>query len=236
MLLTVAAALALVSADPPRVASARQRKAAAVEQLFTKAGVPYPPAQLYLRIFKSEAELEVWAGPRGGPLVAITTYPVCAGSGTLGPKRAQGDLQVPEGFYVVDRWNPTSQYHLSLHVDYPNALDRTLGATDPGGDIFIHGECVTIGCVPIENDGVEELYLITRDAAQAGAAPIVAHFFPARLDPSGLARLRAAHVDRPELAAFWDSLATAYTAFEQRRRVPRTSVDARTKSYRVVPR
>ena len=52
------------------------------------------------------------------------SYPICAGSGDLGPKRERGDGQVPEGLYEIDRFNPTSRYHLSLRVNYPNLSDR----------------------------------------------------------------------------------------------------------------
>src|SRR5205814_6993990 len=96
----------------------------------------------------------------------IKTYRVCAASGGLGPKLQAGDGQVPEGFYEISQFNPWSQFLLSMRVSYPNALDRKLKHT--GGDIFIHGNCVTIGCLPIEDGPIQELYIIAKDAHAAG--------------------------------------------------------------------
>ena len=134
-----------------------------------------------------------WRGK--GPLVLVRSWPVCASSGDLGPKRRQGDLQVPEGIYRLDKLNPVSSYHLSLHVDYPNRADRIAGKREHignlGGDIMVHGECVTIGCIPIENDPIEELYLAVLDA---GLRPPI-HIFPARLDAAVLQSLNVATID-----------------------------------------
>ena len=141
-----------------RVVAARAEKTETVRALFAAALVPYPPARLFLRAFKREQVLELWAGPKTGSLTLVKTFPVCARSGTLGPKRRLGDLQVPEGAYRIDRFNATSNFYLSLGVDYPNASDRILGTPGRlGGDIFIHGDCVTIGCLPITDDLIKEL-------------------------------------------------------------------------------
>jgi len=90
----------------------------------------------------------------------IDTWDFCAFSGELGPKKITGDGQIPEGLYYINRYNPTSSYHLSLGINYPNAEDKTrIGKNiNYGGDIFIHGNCVTIGCIPIEDSGIEQLY------------------------------------------------------------------------------
>jgi hypothetical protein len=53
--------------------------------------------------------------------------------------------------YRIEHLNPMSSYHLSMKVSYPNAFDRRMAARDRrtnlGGDIFIHGKSVSIGCV-----------------------------------------------------------------------------------------
>lgn len=99
----------------------------------------------------------------------IKDYQICSLSGELGPKRQQGDLQVPEGFYWIDRFNPASNFYLSLGINYPNQFDRILGKSgELGGDIFIHGGCVTIGCIPITDDKIKELYLIAVEAKSNG--------------------------------------------------------------------
>jgi hypothetical protein len=162
---------------------------------------------------------------RRWPLVLVKSWPVCASSGELGPKRRQGDLQVPEGVYTLDKLNPVSSYHLSLHVDYPNKADRiagrTLGIANLGGDIMVHGECVTIGCIPIENDPIEELYLAIHDA---NLHPPI-HIFPARLDEAGLRALLPSAED-PAVKTLWGDLALIQRAFDQHRRIPRVVVGA----------
>ncbi|MFC7667854.1 murein L,D-transpeptidase family protein [Hymenobacter humi] len=98
---------------------------------------------------------------------------------------------MPEGFYQIDRFNPKSEYHLSLGLNYPNAADLALGEPDPGGDIFIHGGEVTIGCLPITDIGIEEVYLIAVAARAAGQTLIPVHIFPFPLTESELARRTA---------------------------------------------
>lgn len=187
-----------------------------VEELFTARGVKLP-VEFFFRVFKRERLLEVWARDAGAAAhVLITSYPMCGISGTLGPKRREGDLQIPEGFYVVDLFNPASNYHLSLRVDYPNAVDRARsGAASPGGDIFIHGDCVTVGCVAVSDRWMEEIYLMAITAREAGQDRIPVHMFPTRLDEDGMAWLRRTygpgHPDMP----FWETLRRGHLLFEE---------------------
>lgn len=214
-----------------RVERARDQRMAEVRELFSAAGVSYPPRQVYLRAFKLDRELELWAAGVGEALKKVTVFPLCATSGELGPKRRQGDLQIPEGFYRVDRFNPWSNFHLSLGLDYPNASDRVLGdRAHPGGNIFIHGGCATIGCLPIEDGPIELLYLALLDAKRAGARVIPVHVFPTRLEDEALARLAPYGAER---VAFWSQLQPAYLEFERTRRVPRISIDRKSGAYRV---
>jgi murein L,D-transpeptidase YafK len=129
-------------------------------------GLRYPPAALTLVGLKGERVLEAWAQtPSGWRL--IKRYPVLAASGGPGPKLRQGDLQVPEGVYRLTAFNPNSSYHLSLQVDYPNADDRAAaageGRANLGGDIFIHGKAVSIGCLALGDRAIEELYVLVAD-------------------------------------------------------------------------
>ncbi len=209
----------------PRVRAAREAAQPRLEFLFRQAGLSYPASEVFLRVLKMEKELELWArNDRGGPFILVKAYPVCASSGTVGPKRRQGDLQVPEGFYHVSGFNPWSQFHLSLRVDYPNAADRILGGVgDLGGDIFIHGSCVTIGCVPIRDESIEEVYLAAVDARSGGQARIPVHIFPCRLDGDWLKLERQAW-RRPGLLDFWRNLKEGYDLFERTRRPPQVTV------------
>ncbi|MDB6148623.1 MAG: transpeptidase, partial [Chthoniobacter sp.] len=122
-----------------RVAKARESREAKVRERCVAVGLPYPPRELFLRALKHEAQLEVWGRETEGPFKLITTHAVLAASGKPGPKRREGDYQVPEGFYEIDLWNPESKFHLSLRVNYPNESDRQLSDPNkPGHDIYIH--------------------------------------------------------------------------------------------------
>lgn len=217
------------------MARARAEQGQNVARMFADAKVSYPPKQLYLRGFKHERQLELWAGGSTGPLRLVHSFPFCSASGELGPKRRQGDLQVPEGFYEIDRFNRQSNFLLSLGVSYPNASDRLLGSKGRlGGDIFIHGACVSIGCIAIEDGPVQQLFLVALDARGAGAGRIAVHLFPRRLDEAGLEELKR-HPAAAEHLGFWRSLQPAYQWFEQHHRVPKVGVDPRTGAYQIHP-
>lgn len=220
-----------------RVATARSTRMRDITALFAAAGTPWPTDQLYVRAFKHEQELEVWAGPKEGPLVKVRTYPFCAASGELGPKRREGDLQVPEGFYTLDLFNPQSNFHLSVRVSYPNAADKhhQKPGVRLGGNIFVHGNCVSIGCIAIEDSPIEELYLMALDTRARTKKDAPIHIFPRRLDAAGMAALEKLDSADTSLVTFWKSLQPAYTLFEESRQVPRTSVDAKTGAYAVTP-
>lgn len=215
-----------------RVAKARESRDAEIKKLFASKNLSYPPEQIFLRAFKEDGELELWAGPRKGPLQLVKTFDVCAASGELGPKREQGDGQVPEGFYFIDRFNPRSNFHLSLGLDYPNDSDRLRGKKGRlGGDIFIHGSCVTIGCLPLRDGPIEELYLIALDAKTHGQKRIPVHVFPTRLTDQALSELRKRARPTDALWKFWQELKPGFEAFEKTRVVPRVRVDQKTGAY-----
>jgi murein L,D-transpeptidase YafK len=185
-----------------RVRAAMREKEAAIRELFRRTELPYPPREIFIRIFKHERVLELWVrSARENRLERLKEYPICAVSGQLGPKRQQGDGQIPEGFYFINGFNPVSNFHLSLRINYPNESDRILGVRGHlGGDIFIHGDCVTIGCVPITDDGIKEVYLMAFEARSAGQTRIPVHIFPTRLDERGLRQLQKDFADQPGLS------------------------------------
>jgi len=133
---------------------------------FARAGVAYPPRALTLVALKDTARVEVWARTADGWRF-VRGYPVMAASGARGPKLREGDLQVPEGVYTIDWLNPNSAYHLSMHVDYPNAFDREHavgdGRTELGGAIMIHGRAVSVGCLAMGDPAIEELFTLVAD-------------------------------------------------------------------------
>jgi murein L,D-transpeptidase YafK len=242
MAAALAAALSMVGAraeaqtvtTPPsssnsddRVATARQQHGDAIRDKFRAAGVAYP-GEIFLRWLKREAVLELWARNPGRRFRLVASYPILASSGEPGPKRREGDRQVPEGFYEIDRFNPLSLFHLSLGLNYPNAADRVLSDREkPGGDIFIHGNHVSIGCAPLGDDGIEEVYLAALDARAHGQTRIAVHIFPARMTGVDWEQFAATEIARrSELGPFWEQLRPAYDAFESRRLVPQVTVAA----------
>ncbi|MFZ5471106.1 MAG: L,D-transpeptidase family protein [Myxococcota bacterium] len=222
--------LSFAAVGEDRVAEARQAKGQVIKDLFRAANLVYPPDELYVRAFKHEKELEVWAGKKGQPLSKVKSYSFCSASGELGPKRRLGDLQVPEGFYVVDRFNRRSNFLLSLGVSYPNDSDRLLGEKGwLGGDIFIHGSCVSIGCIAIEDGPIQEVFVMALDTRQRR---IPVHIFPRRLDAAGFEEL-ARHPRANEHLQFWKGLQPGYLYFEEKHRPPRMTVDPKTGAYRI---
>lgn len=221
-------ATAIPSPPAPRAPATDSPKRRDIEAMFRRSGVPYPAPELFLRGFKKEGRLELWAGRRRQALRLIRTYPICAKSGSLGPKRRQGDYQVPEGFYRISWLNRRSSYHRSLKVSYPNRSDRILGyRPDLGGAIMVHGACVTIGCLPLRDGPIEQLFNILRATQRRfGRLPAV-HIFPTRLDDAGMSYLARHAKKKPKLLAFWRNLRPGFAAFEQTRRVPRVWVDNR---------
>ena len=195
----------------PRVRVALAGTGPAVAELLRAHGLDPGRLEIMVRVIKTNRELEVWARNHGADrFEPLQRYPLAATSGRLGPKRRAGDQQVPEGFYQIDRFNPKSDYHLSLGLNYPNAADQALGEPNPGGDIFIHGGEVTIGCLPITDLGIEEVYLIAVAARAAGQALIPVHIFPFPLTESELGR-RGASPNQ----AFWRGLMPGYAHFEK---------------------
>jgi murein L,D-transpeptidase YafK len=218
-----------------RVIAARRRLGTSLRQRFAAQGAAYP-GRLYLRVFKKDRRLEMWAesARRDGRFVLVKTYPICASSGQLGPKRTQGDEQVPEGFYEVRVFNPQSKFHLSLGIDYPNQSDRALGRSPFGRDIMIHGGCATIGCVPIGDDSVEEVFVAAKDAHDARRA-VTVHLFPTPMTDAGMRTLDKLAGADLRLKKFWASLRPAFVRFESTRRLPVTRFDPSTGLFVVAP-
>lgn len=148
-----------------------------LEPYLRKAGVTYPPRQMAMLVFKDERRLTLWARS-GDDWRFIRHYTIHAASGHAGPKLREGDRQVPEGVYRIEHLNPNSRYHLSMKVSYPNAFDRQMARLDRrtrlGGDIFIHGKAVSIGCVAVGDRAIEELFALVKAAGVSTVKVIIA--------------------------------------------------------------
>lgn len=200
-------AIAIVSLERDSLAPALSAKG-------LKLGTP-----IYLAIYKSEKQLELWAQGGDGKYKLFKTYPICAVSGGLGPKVAEGDNQAPEGFYEIgrDQLNPNSVFDLSLNLGFPNAYDRSKRHT--GSALMIHGSCISVGCYAMTDPGIEEIYALVYSSLAAGAPSVPVHIFPFRMTALNMTE----HARSPWYT-FWSSLKPGYDAFAANGRPPKIDV------------
>lgn len=219
-----------------RVRDAYTEKEAGLKILLSEKGIEENNFEIFLRAFKLEDTLEVWIKNKNDDrYILFKKYRICSRSGTVGPKRKQGDGQVPEGFYKINVFNPVSNFHLSMGVNYPNGSDRKLSdASSPGGDIYIHGSCVTIGCIPITDDKIKELYILAVEAKSNGQKTIPVHIFPFRLTDDNIDVVQKKYPEKEELISFWENLAPGYKYFEDNRDIPNITI-ASDGTYQISP-
>lgn len=191
---------------------------------FAQKNLTWPPEAMFVRSFKYDKQLEVWVQNPGEEVFRLfKTYKVCIQSGSMGPKRLEGDYQVPEGFYYINEFNPNSMYHLSLGLNYPNASDRILSdALRPGNNIYIHGNCVSTGCIPITDMPIEELYLLASTVKAMGFQEFIpVHVYPVRYNVKKSSDYLALSIqNNPYLQEFNASLQQAFQYFEAHKQVP----------------
>jgi murein L,D-transpeptidase YafK len=207
-----------------------RKKEDTLRKQFAAKGLQWPAKYIYIRSFKFDGQLEVWVkNTRKEPFKLFKTYRVCAMAGTLGPKRMAGDYQVPEGFYYINEFNPTSNYHLSLGLNYPNMSDKILSdSLRPGGDIYIHGSCVTVGCIPLTDEYIEEVYILAAYAKASGQDYIPVHIYPVRYSVKKSADYLA-YLSRTDasLKIFGERLEQVYDHFELTHQLPVIMTNAR---------
>jgi len=182
------------------------------------------PSPILVRLFKQEAELEVWKQDRSGRFALLKTYPICRWSGDLGPKVREGDRQAPEGFYSISpaQMNPQSAYYLSFNTGYPNVYDRALGHT--GSDLMVHGDCSSRGCYAMTDEQIAEIYTLGRESFFGGQKSFQLQAYPFRFTPLNLAK----HRNNPNMP-FWKMIKEGYDHFEVTRLEPK--VDFCEKKY-----
>lgn len=204
-----------------RVREAYQQKFDGVADNLAEKGLDVGSFELYIRAFKEEQELELWARSSDSEYQLVEVFNICQSSGKLGPKRKQGDYQVPEGYYHIDRFNPKSNFHLSLGINYPNFSDKILGEKGRlGGDIFIHGNCVTVGCLPMTDDIMKTIYVYAIEAINGGQERVSITFFPSKMTVNNYKKITEGNVENKHLYA---ALKKGYDYFEQTRELPRIS-------------
>jgi murein L,D-transpeptidase YafK len=194
-----------------------------LKKQFADKKLPWPPVELYVRSFKFDRQLEVWVKSDAKESFKLfKTYKVCMQSGTLGPKRMEGDYQMPEGFYYINEFNPNSNFHLALGLNYPNAADKILSdSLHPGSEIYIHGKCLSTGCIAIDNKPIEEVYLLATLVKDAGQEFIPVHVFPVKFNvKKSFEYLALISKENQPLQKFVISLKNVFDYFEEKKQLP----------------
>src|SRR3954462_56679 len=204
-------------AAKPLPAKATQELPAELLSLLRQRKMP-KHSPILVRIFKEEAELEVWKQDSTGRFQFLKVYPICRWSGDLGPKLYEGDCQAPEGFYTVtpELMNPNSNYYLAINTGYPNSFDKANNRD--GSLLMIHGDCSSSGCYAMTDEQISEIYSLARDSL-LGRPSFQVQAYPFRLTPANLAR----HRNHPNLA-FWQMLKIGNDHFETTQLEPRVDV------------
>jgi murein L,D-transpeptidase YafK len=203
-----------------------------------KANQPVPPkliadmvakdmdlnSPILVRLFKQEAELEIWKQDRSGRFALLKTYPICRWSGDLGPKIREGDRQAPEGFYSISpaQMNPQSAYYLSFNTGYPNAFDKALGRT--GSQLMVHGDCSSRGCYAMTDEQIAEIYSLGRESFFGGQKSFQLQAYPFKMTPINMAKHR-----NNQHMPFWKMIKEGYDHFEVTKQEPK--VDFCEKKY-----
>jgi murein L,D-transpeptidase YafK len=118
----------------------------------------------------------------------LKSYPVALGREPIGAKEEEGDQRTPEGIYRIDFHKRDSDYHLALHVSYPEQRDVERAAArgvSAGSDIMIHGlpngrgwigrfhrrSDWTAGCVAVTDFEIEEIWRAVADGTPIEIRP-----------------------------------------------------------------
>ncbi len=210
-----------------RVRTAIKEKLSVVADILKEYQLSPENLNILIVAYKNDDELDIYAKSKyQTDYKKIKTYRICSRSGQLGPKRKQGDGQVPEGFYHINRFNPFSNFYLSLGINYPNLSDKRKSKfPNLGGDIFIHGSCVTIGCLPVTDDFIKEIYLFAVYSKNNGQSDIPVYIFPFKMTEENMNTFKEKNKDNPVLTSFWANLKEGYDLFIREKKELKISVN-----------
>ncbi len=215
----------------PRVRTAIKEKKEDVIKVLNQEKITLGTLNIILVAYKEEGKLDIYAKNKSNKKYKkMFSYDICSKSGHLGPKIMEGDGQVPEGFYHIDRFNPNSGYYLSLGINYPNLADkRSAKSKKLGGNIFIHGSCVTVGCLPMTDDLIKEIYVLALYAYNQGQSRIPVYMFPYKMTDANFKNHVAKIKEDEELITFWETLKTGFDHFQDKHTELNFSVDTKGK-------
>ena len=217
----IAAAIALAGCDADSIAPTGRSQAPLSDKMVAELEAKQmdKSSPILVRIFKEEAEMEVWKKNRDGEYALLKTYPICRWSGELGPKIKEGDRQAPEGFYTITpgQMNPRSNYYLAFNTGYPNAFDRAWNRT--GSELMVHGDCSSRGCYAMTDEQIQEIYALARESFFGGQKAFQFEAFPFRMTALNMAK----HRNNPNMP-FWKMLKVGYDHFEVSHQEPKVDV------------
>lgn len=210
-----------------RVRTAYSEKDSIIKEDLKKLKLDIKDIHILLTAYKNEKELDLWVKRKTDIKYSLLkTYKICKISGNLGPKRKEGDLQLPEGFYHIEIFNPLSNYYLSLGINYPNNSDEILSPYEnPGSDIYIHGDCVTIGCIPLTDDIIKEIYIYSIEAKNNGQEKIPVYIFPIRFEEKSYNWLINEFKNDTTVLNFWSNIKEGYDKFVSTKKELRIKVN-----------
>ena len=200
-----------------RVREAYAAKEKIVDKNLVGHAISHDSLRIYLRVFKTEKLIELWAkNASDSAFLLLKEFPICELSGDVGPKRRSHDLQVPEGFYHISDLNPFSKYYLSMQINYPNASDSIRGVHGHLGNlIFIHGSCVSSGCLAMTDERIKELFVYCIEAYSSGQKEINMDIFPAKMSDGNYAGLKSGYSKNKDKMSLWADLKKSYDLFDQ---------------------
>lgn len=220
--------LTMASSTSERTSLALERHTASLNEALQQEKLELG-SNVFLRIIKSrdgtakDGYLQAFVENSDGEYVFFKSWDICSWSGDLGPKLKEGDGQSPEGFYFVKpaQMNPNSNYHLSFNLGFPNAYDRAHGRT--GSYLMVHGDCVSIGCYAMTNDGIEEIYTLMTKAFERGQAFVRVHVFPFPMTDKNMSTFA-----EDENIRFWRNLRSGWNYYEVNKRPPNVEIQNKT--------
>ena len=206
-----------------RVREAYTCKEKIVDKTLASHSISHDSLRIYLRAFKAEKIIELWAkNIRDSVFMPIKEFSICDISGFEGPKRRYRDLQVPEGFYHISELNPYSKYYLSMAINYPNASDSIRGVHGHlGNQIYIHGSCISSGCLAMTDDRIRELFVYCIEAYNSGQQEIAMTIYPTRLTDENYSELISQYRKDKDKISLWSDLKKSFDLFNQKKVQPK---------------
>ena len=204
-----------------------QKTRLTIERQFNEKNLSWPIKEAFIRVFKLDHELQLWVRYSDtSSFILFKSYNICKLSGTVGPKRREGDLQVPEGFYAINDYNYHSRYYLSLGINYPNRSDVILSSyPHKGGSIYIHGDCVSVGCIAMGNEAIAEIFTIAKCAYDSGHKNVQVHIFPFNFQSELIKEYEIIYSKNNSMKLFLENLKEGFEYFEKTRQLPLININ-----------